>query len=47
MYTINFPVTKTTFCLSSHYNGANSCIFVNGTEIFKLKAKNFEIVATP
>ena len=47
MYTINFPVTKTTFCLSSHYNGAGSYLFVNGTEIFKLKAKNFEIVATP
>ena len=30
-----------------HYNGANSCLFVNGTEIHKIKAKDFEIVATP
>ena len=30
-----------------HYNGANSYLFVNGTEIYKLKAKDSEIVATP
>ena len=35
------------FCLSSHYNGANSYLFVNGTEIIKFKAKGSEIVATP
>ena len=29
-----------------HYNGANSYLFVNGTEIIKLKAKDSEIVAT-
>ena len=28
-----------------HYNGANSYLFVNGTEIIKFKAKNSEIVA--
>ena len=33
MYLINFTVTKKKFCLSLHYNGANSYIFVNGTEI--------------
>ena len=27
-----------------HYNGANSYLFVNGTEIFKFKAKDYEIV---
>ena len=32
--------------MSLHYNGANSYLFVNGTEICKFKAKNFEIVAT-
>ena len=37
----------TTFCLSLHYNGANSCLFVNGTEIIKFKAKDSEIVANP
>ena len=40
-------VTKTKFCLSLHYNEANSYLFVNGTEIYKFKAKNSEIVASP
>ena len=30
-----------------HYNGANSYLFVHGTEIIKFKAKHSEIVATP
>ena len=30
-----------------HYNGANSYLFVNGTEIYKFKAKDSEIVASP
>ena len=30
-----------------HYNGANSYLFVNGTEITKFKAKGSEIAATP
>ena len=30
-----------------HHNGANSYLFVNGTEIIKFKAKDSEIVATP
>ena len=29
------------------YNGANSCLFVNGTEIYKFKAKDSKIAATP
>ena len=29
-----------------HYNGANSCLFVNGTKIHKFKAKDSEIVAS-
>ena len=47
MYLINFAVTGKKFCLSLHYNGANSYLFVNGTEIIKFKAKDSEIVATP
>ena len=47
MYTINFTVTKKKFCSSLYYNGANSHLFVNGTEIYKFKAKDSEIVATP
>ena len=30
-----------------HYNGANSYLFVNGTEIYKFKAKDSEIAASP
>ena len=47
MYSINFTVTKMKFCLSLHYNGANSYLFVNGEEIAKFKAKDSEIVASP
>ena len=32
--------------MSLHYNGANSYLFVNGTEIYKLKAKDSNIVST-
>ena len=47
MYSINFTLTKKKFCLSLDYNGANSYLFVNGTEIYKFKAKDSEIVASP
>ena len=40
-------MTKKKFCLSLHYNGANSYLLVNGTEIYKFKAKDSGIVATP
>ena len=30
-----------------HYNGANSYLFVYATEIYKFKAKDSEIVASP
>ena len=45
-YSINFIFRKKIFCLSLHYNAANSYLFVNGTEIIKFKAKDSEIVAT-
>ena len=38
MYSINFTVTKKKFCLSLHYNGGNSYLFVNGKKIVKFKA---------
>ena len=47
MYSINFTVTNKTFCLSLHYNGTNSYLFVNGTEIYKFKAKDSEILVGP
>ena len=30
-----------------HYNGSNSYLSVNGTKIYKFKAKDSEIVASP
>ena len=47
MYSINFTGRKKKFCLSLHYNGAKSYLFVNGTEIYRFKAKDSEIVASP
>ena len=47
MDSINFTVKKMEFCLSLHYNGANGYLFVNGTDIYKFKAKDSEIVASP
>ena len=47
MYLINFTEHNKKFCLSLHYNGANSYLFVNGKEFHKFKAKDSEIVATP
>ena len=47
MYSVKFAVTKKKFCLSLHYNGGNSYLFVNGTEICKFKAKDSAIVASP
>ena len=42
MYSINFSATGRKFCLSLHYNGANSYLFVNGTEMIKFKANDSE-----
>ena len=47
MHSIDFPVTKRKFCLRLHYNGANSYLFVDGTKVYKFKAKDSEIVAVP
>ena len=46
MYSINFTEKNKKFCLSLHYNGVNSYLFVNATKIYKFKAKDSEIVAT-
>ena len=43
LYSINFTKENAKFCLSLHYNGADSYLFVNGTEIIKFKAKDSEI----
>ena len=47
MYSVNSTVTKKKLCLSLHYNGTNSYLFVDGTKIIKFKAKDSEIIASP
>ena len=42
MYSINFTVSST----SLEYNGINSYFFVNGTDIYKFKAKDSKIVTS-
>ena len=44
---INFAVRKKKFVSSLHYDGTNSYLFVNGTEIYKYKAKDCQIIANP
>ena len=46
-YSINFTEKNKKLCLSLNYNRANSYLFVNGTEIYKFKAKDSKIVASP
>ena len=47
MCPINFTLTKKKSYLSLHYNEANSYLFVNGTEIYKFKAKDSETLVGP
>ena len=47
MYSVNFTDHRKKCCLSLHYNGASSYLFVNSTEIIKFKAKDSNIIATP
>ena len=43
LYSINFTQNNKKFCLSLHYNGANSYLFVNVTEIQFLKQKTLKL----
>ena len=45
MYSIYFTEKNKKFCLSFHYNKENSYLFVNGTEIHKIKSKDSKILA--
>ena len=47
LYSMNFTKENTKFCLSLHYNGVNTYLFVNGTEIINFKLKDSEITAYP
>ena len=42
-YPINFTQSGKRFVLSLHYNGSNSFLFVNATNVYQFKAKNWEI----
>ena len=46
-YSINFTENNKKILLNLNYNGANSYLFVSGTEIIKFKAKDSEFIATP
>ena len=41
-YSINFKISQRKFCLSFHYNGSNSLLFLNATNIYQFKAYDFE-----
>ena len=43
-YSINFTKVNTKFCLSLHHNETKSYLFVNGTEIHNLTAKDSKII---
>ena len=44
IYSINFTKNNKKFCLSLHYNGANSYLLVNGTQIYKSRARDSKTV---
>ena len=46
-YHISFTQSGIRFVLSLHYNGSNSFLFVNATQIYKSKAENSEIKDRP
>ena len=46
-YSINFSRSNRKFCLSLHYNGSSSFLFVNATKIYQFRAKDSEINKYP
>ena len=46
MYSPNFSAENKIFCLSLHYNGDGSYLFVNGKEVTKFKSKNLKLKQT-
>ena len=47
MYSLHFSENSKKSCLSLHYNGTDSYLFVNDGEIYRFKAKYSETVETP
>ena len=46
-YSVNFSRSNRKFCLSMHYNGNNSFLYVNATKIYRFKVKDSEIKQYP
>ena len=46
-YSTNFSRSNKNFCLSMNYNGSNSFLFVNATEMYQFKAKDSEMKICP
>ena len=46
-YSINFSRSNRKLCLSLHYNGSNSFLFVNATKIHQFNVKYSEIKNIP
>ena len=46
-YLIKFSRSNRKFCLSLHYNGSNSFLFVNPSKMYHFKAKELEIKKYP
>ena len=42
-YSISFSISNRKFCLTLHYNGSNSFLFVNATKIYQFKVNDSEI----
>ena len=47
MYSLNFTADNKTFCLSLHYYGDNTYLFVNGKQVVNFKNKNSELIKYP
>ena len=41
IYSLNFTQSNSAFCLSLHYNGSNSFLFVNATKNTSIQSKRF------
>ena len=46
-YSVNFSRSERKFCLSLHYNGSNSFLFVNATKAHQFKTKGSKIKRYP
>ena len=42
-YSINFSRLQRRFCLSLHYNGSNSLLFINTTKVYQSKQKTLKL----